>query len=470
MQRRDFIKAGAAAAAAAPAIVRAAAAPQKVRMGFIGVGNRGTQVLHLFMRQPDVEVTALCDIYDPYLKRDESAFDPKFLEWGLKGRLPIFNDKDGKLLPQEQTVLDAVKARTCKLYTDYRRLLEDPNVDAVYIATPDHWHAIMTIDAIKAGKDVYCEKPLTATIVEGRAMVNAQRNSRQVVAVGLNRRGNIGYRALKRTIDSGAYGTFRTGRAARVSNIFPNGIGKCPPCDPPKGMDWDAWLGPRAYRPYKYTTAPYYFRWHTDFSSQVGNWGVHYLDAMRWMMGETAPSAVTAVGGKYYTPDSDSEIPDTMFCVYEFASGKVIEFNIFEGGRSYPIRRRELELASGDATIYANESGWEIEPSKQKEFNNMPQPLPPKQFSVREAVLQDGSSAGSTENVIADFVARCLDRGTPLCPLEEGHRSTCFAHIANISHKLGRRLEWDGERERFTNCDEANRLLHYTYRPDYRLG
>ena len=154
MQRRDFIKVG-AAAAVAPAIVRAAAAPQKVRMGFIGVGNRGTQVLHLFMRQPDVEVTALCDIYDPYLKRDESAFDPKFLEWGLKGRLPIFNGKDGKLLPQEQTVLDAVKARTCKLYTDYRRLLEDPNVDAVYIATPDHWHAIMTIDAIKAGKDVY---------------------------------------------------------------------------------------------------------------------------------------------------------------------------------------------------------------------------------------------------------------------------------------------------------------------------
>ena len=471
MQRREFIRCGTMAASAmvVPNILRAGSR-ERVRMGFIGVGNRGTQLLQIFMQNKAVEVTALADIYEPYLKRDDSAFDPKFLEWGLKGRLPVFRNADGSLRSTEAELARRIAAGTCKLYTDYRRLLADENVDAVCIATPDHWHAIMTIDAIKAGKDVYCEKPLTATIVEGRAMVNAQRNSRQVVAVGLNRRGNIGYRALKRTIDSGAYGTFRTGRAARVSNIFPNGIGKCPPCDPPKGMDWDAWLGPRAYRPYKYTTAPYYFRWHTDFSSQVGNWGVHYLDAMRWMMGETAPSAVTAVGGKYYTPDSDSEIPDTMFCVYEFASGKVIEFNIFEGGRSYPIRRRELELASGDATIYANESGWEIEPSKQKEFNNMPQPLPPKQFSVREAVLQDGSSAGSTENVIADFVARCLDRGTPLCPLEEGHRSTCFAHIANISHKLGRRLEWDGERERFTNCDEANRLLHYTYRPDYRLG
>ena len=472
MQRREFIKSGAMAAGAmaVPNILGAQGSKSRVRMGFIGVGNRGTQLMHIFMKNPLVEVTALCDIYEPYLKRDDSAFDPKFFEWGLKGRLPNFRNKDGSLKKQEVDLAARIKAGTCRLYKDYKALLADPNVDAVCIATPDHWHAIQTIDAIKAGKDVYCEKPLTATVAEGRAMVNAQKNSRQIVAVGLNRRGNDAYRELKKAIDTGKFGTFRTGRAARVSNIFPNGIGKCPPCDPPKGMDWDAWLGPRAYRPYKYTTAPYYFRWHTDFSSQVGNWGVHYLDAMRWMMGETAPSAVTAVGGKYYTPDSDSEIPDTMFCVYEFASGKVIEFNIFEGGRSYPIRRRELELASGDATIYANESGWEIEPSKQKEFNNMPQPLPPKQFSVREAVLQDGSSAGSTENVIADFVARCLDRGTPLCPLEEGHRSTCFAHIANISHKLGRRLEWDGERERFTNCDEANRLLHYTYRPDYRLG
>ena len=196
MQRRDFIKVG-AAAAAAPAFVRAAAAPQKVRMGFIGVGNRGTQLLHLFMRQPDVAVTALCDVYDPYLKRDESAFDPKFLDWGLKGRLPVFKGKDGALLPQEKAILDAVKARSCKLYADYRRLLEDKNVDAVCIATPDHWHALMAIDAIKAGKDVYCEKPLTVTVAEGRALVNAQKASKQVACVGLNRRGSAVYRKLK---------------------------------------------------------------------------------------------------------------------------------------------------------------------------------------------------------------------------------------------------------------------------------
>ena len=463
MQRREFIKSGAIAAGAmaVPNILRAQGSKARVRMGFIGVGNRGTQLMHIFMKNPLVEVTALCDIYEPYLKRDESAYDPKFFEWGLKGRIPSFHQKDGTLKPQEAALATRIKAGTCRLYKD-----------AVCIATPDHWHAIMTIDAIKAGKDVYCEKPLTATVAEGRAMVNAQKNSRQIVAVGLNRRGNDAYRELKKAIDTGKFGTFRTGRAARVSNIFPNGIGKCPPCDPPKGMDWDAWLGPRAYRPYKYTTAPYYFRWHVDFSSQVGNWGVHYLDAMRWMMDERAPCAVTAVGGKYYTGDrSDAEIPDTMFCLYEFASGKAMEFNVFEGGRSNPIRQGELELASGDATVFADQRGWQILPSKGKEFNNPLNPFEPQKYVFKEALLDDGSAESATRNVIGDFLDRCVDRNPAvLCTLEEGHRSTCFAHLANIAYKLGRRLEWDADAERFVNCDEANKLLHYQYRDGYSLG
>ena len=475
MNRREFIKTGsfAAGAAAVPTILRAEAAGQKIRMGFIGVGNRGTQVLHLFMNFPDVEITALCDVYEPYLKRDDGAFDPKFLEWGLKGRLPIFRKKDGSLHPHERKILDDVAAGRCKLYSDYRKLLEDKNVDAVYIGTPDHWHAIMTIDAIKAGKDVYCEKPLTATIFEGQKMIEVANASKQVTCTGLNRRGCVPYQLLKKEIDSGKYGEFRMGRAARSSNIFPNGLGKCPPCDPPKGMDWDAWLGPRAMRPYKYTTAPYFFRWHTDFSSQVGNWGVHYLDAMRWMMDETWPCAVTAIGGKYYTGDrSDSEIPDTMFCIYEFADGKVMEFNVFEGGRARPIAKRELELTSGDAVIYAEQKGWEIAPTKGREFNNAPVcSFEPKTYTHQEALLDDGSAASCTNNVIRDFLDRVKDRGKCLCSLEDGHISTGYAHLANISHKLGGiRLTWDGAKQRFTNSDAANELLHYGYREGYRLG
>ena len=473
MKRRDFIKSGSVVAGAMsmPGLW-AAGCEKKIRMGFIGVGNRGTQLLHIFMKNPKVEVVALCDIYKPFLERDFDNFDPKFFEWGLKGRIPSLKNRKGEVKPQEAQLIEMIKSGKVKLYSDYKALLADKTVDAVCIATPDHWHPIMTIDAVKAGKDVYCEKPLTATIAEGRAMVNAQKGTDRIVAVGLNRRGNDAYQELKKEIDTGRYGTFRTGRAARVSNIFPNGLGKCPPCEPPKGMNWDAWLGPRAYRPYKYTTAPYYFRWHTDFSSQVGNWGVHYLDAMRWMMDEKAPCAVTAIGGKYYTGDrSDSEIPDTMFCLFEFASGKVMEFNVFEGGRSYPLRQGEIELASGDATIFSDQRGWEIQPSKYKEFNNPVNMFEPKKYVFKEALLDDGSAESATKNVIGDFVDRCVDRNPAvLCPLEEGHRSTSFAHLANISLKLGKRLEWDGEAERFTNCDEANKFLHYSYRDGYKLG
>ena len=477
MERREFIRVSAMTAGAftMPNILRAGSR-EKVRMGFIGVGNRGTQLMHIFMKNPAVEVTALADIYEPYLKRDESAFDPNFYKWGLKGRIPSFLDKDGKLKPKEAELAERIRNGKCRLYSDYRALLADPNVDAVCIATPDHWHAIMTIDAIRAGKDVYCEKPLTATIAEGRAMVNAQKNSDQIVAVGLNRRGCVPYQELKKAIDTGRYGTFRVGRAARCSNIFPNGIGKCPPCPPPKGMDWDKWLGPRAWREYKYTIAPYYFRWQIDFSSQVGNWGVHYLDAMRWMIGERAPSAITAVGGKYFSPDSDATIPDTMTCIFEFASGKMLEFNVFEGGLSRPIDSGsvsgELELSSGDAQVIASQSGFEIRPVHAREFANDPvDKFAPVKYVSQEALLDDGSAESCTKNVINDFVDRCLDRNTRvLCSLEEGHRSTSFAHLANIAYKLGRRLEWDADAERFTNCEEANGLLHYEYRKGYTLG
>ena len=144
MQRRDFIRSGAMAAGvmAVPNMLRAQGSKARVRMGFIGVGNRGTQLMHIFMKNPLVEVTALCDIYEPYLKRDESAYDPKFFEWGLKGRIPSFHQKDGSLKPQEAALAARIKAGTCRLYKDYKALLVDPNVDAVCIATPDHGWAL----------------------------------------------------------------------------------------------------------------------------------------------------------------------------------------------------------------------------------------------------------------------------------------------------------------------------------------
>jgi predicted dehydrogenase len=191
-------------------------------------------------------------------------------------------------------------------YDDFRKLLDDRTIDAVCIATPDHWHAAQTIMALQSGKHVYVEKPLTNTLVEGRAMVNAQKEYKRIVAVGLNRRGAPVYQKLARDIPAGRIGKITTAAGIHVGNMAPNGIGKLKSEDPPQGFNWDMWLGPREYRPYQYNIAPYMFRWWNHYSSQMGNWGVHYMDAIRWLMNEKAPEWITAHGGKYAVNDDNS--------------------------------------------------------------------------------------------------------------------------------------------------------------------
>lgn len=201
-------------------------ANDKIRMGFIGIGNRGSQLLNLFMQNSDCEIAALCDIYRPYTARDRNKVNSRYLET-MPGQIPQMGEKFTK---------------PPKIYTDYRKLLDDKDIDAVCIATPDHWHALMTVHAIQAGKDVYVEKPLTQTIYEGRKMVETQAESKQVVAVGLNRRGCVAYQKLADIIQSGKIGKVSVARAARISNLFPNGIGKLTAELPPKDFNWDMWL------------------------------------------------------------------------------------------------------------------------------------------------------------------------------------------------------------------------------------
>jgi len=429
-------------------------ANDKIRMGFIGIGNRGSQLLELFMQNKDVEIAALCDVYEPYLLRDRSKVHPRYLA-DRAGQIPQMGEK----FPAKPN-----------LYNDYRKLLEDKSIDAVCIATPDHWHAIQMIDAVKAGKDVYVEKPLTQTIKEGRAMVNVWKAGDRVVAVGLNRRGSKVYQKLANEIPLGKIGQVTSARAARVSNLFPDGIGKLKPEQPPKDFNWDMWLGPRAFRPYQYNMAPYMFRWWGQYSSQMGNWGVHYMDAMRWLMGETAPVAITASGGKYVL-DHDGDIPDTMQVTYEFASKKIISFSIFEasGGEIFPYG--EIELRGTKGNLYANEDGYKIVPSKKGQFQNWKEMelIKAEEFKIPTQDLKDGSNSFSTANVIRNFLDCIKTRENPLCTLEDGHRSTSFAHLANIALATQKRLQWDPEKELFTNSEEANNLLHYEYRKPWKL-
>ncbi len=197
----------------ASAYSRIAGANEKINVGFIGIGNRGSQLLGLFMKQPDAQIAAFCDTYEPYLLRDRSKVDPRYLRI-LGGQIPEM----GETFPNKLV-----------LYKDFRKLLENKDIDAVCIATPDHWHAIQMISAVNAGKDVYVEKPLTITIKEGRAMVNAQAETKRVVAVGLNRRGSRFTRNLLRRFQAGKIGKVTVGIAHRINNMYPDGIGRMKP-------------------------------------------------------------------------------------------------------------------------------------------------------------------------------------------------------------------------------------------------
>ena len=459
--RREFIaKTGIAAAGvvlgtptlSAASYNRIMGANDKIRTGFIGIGNRGSQLLNLFMTQPDLEVAALCDIYEPYLLRDRSKVDPRYLK-----------DRPGQV-PKMGEPFPVTPAR----YNDYRKLLENKSIDAVCIATPDHWHAIQTIDAMHAGKDVYVEKPLTATILEGRTMVNVQTATNRVVAVGLNRRGNRVYQKLAKDIHGGKIGKISVARASRISNMSPNGIGKLKPEQPPKDFNWDMWLGPRAFRPYQYNIAPYMFRWWGDYSSQMGNWGVHYMDACRWLMQETAPIAINAQGGKYIL-DHDADIADTMHVTFEFASKKLITFSIYEASGGDMFSSGELELRGTKGNLYSSERGYRIVPSRAGQFQSWEKQVEAEEFINPDKILNDGSSSDSTTGLIRNFLDCIKSRGNPLCTLEEGHRSTSFAHLANISLAVNQRLEWDQVNERFTNSEKANQLLSYEYRKPWKL-
>jgi predicted dehydrogenase len=451
--RRDFIKKSAGAtgtalgmaAMGAPVVKPVLGANDKIRMGFIGLGNRGSQLLNFFMPNPDVEVVALCDLYAPYLMRDRSRVDPRFF-------------KEIDQVPKMGEVFSGNPDR----YSDFRRILDRKDIDAVCIATPDHWHAIQTIMAVQAGKDVYVEKPLTATIVEGRKMVEAAQKADKVVQVGLNRRGNSLYQELAKVVKEGKIGKVSISRAYRINNMYPNGIGNAKPEAPPKDFDWDMWLGPRAFRPYQYNIAPYKFRWWKDYSTQMGNWGVHYMDAIRWLIGEEAPAAITARGGKYVLHD-DRDIPDTMEVTFEMPSGSIIVFGIYEASSGEIIPGGEVELRGTSATLVANERGYKITPCKAGQFQDWK--------TVAEAVEKKAVKEGdSTATLIRNFLDCVKSRQQPWCPLEQGHRSTSFAHLANIALETKTRLLWDAKAERFTNSEKANQLLHYEYRKPWKLG
>ena len=425
--RRTFVKTSAAiAAGAALASSRAVGANDRIRLGFIGVANRGGQLIGATLPHKDAEIVALCDVYEPPLKKQAER---------LGGKVD--------------------------LYHDFRELLDRKDIDAVVIATPDHWHAIQTIDACDAGKDVYVEKPLSITVYEGRRMVEAARRNKRVVQVGTHRRSGKMYAELAKRIQDGLIGKVTVARSYRLSNMWPNGIGRAPDTEPPADLDWDMWLGPRPTRPWRETICPYKFRWWKAYSSQMANWGVHYLDAIRWMTGDLAPASVVALGGRFAV-DDDRDIPDTLEAVFELPSGCLAIFGQYEASGNSAMRRGIVELRGTLGTLYVDDRGYEVVPEKGGQFQDR---------EPRMAPVNEKSTDGDlTQQNMRNFLDCIKSRELPCADIESGHRSTTFSLLGNVALAVKAQLEWDAKNERIINNDAANKLLHYEYRAPWKLG
>ncbi|MEA2709103.1 MAG: hypothetical protein QOF78_1704 [Phycisphaerales bacterium] len=450
MTRREFAKAAAVVGmTAAVGVSSAQTTPSedRIRLGFIGVGNRGDTVLDGFLAQKDAQVVAVCDLYRPYLD-----FAAKKIAAKSGGEPAQFQD--------------------------YRRVLDRKDVDAVVISTPDHWHALQMVHACEAGKDVYVEKPLSLCVAEGRAMVQAAARHKRVTQVGIQRRSSKVCQEMIEFIRAGGIGKVTAARAFHIQNEWPLGIGRPADSEPPKELDWGAWLGPAPAKPYNVNRSLYRFRWFYDHSGgQVTNTGVHYMDMIQWALGVDAPRAVAVMGGKFADFDN-REVPDTLEAMWTYPSGTLVTFTQFNANSAAAAAKPcEIEFRGTKGTLYFNGNGYEV----------VPETLPAREYPVLspldraaargwrsgKTIIEPQQVRGGPQDAVAAHARNFLDcvksRAQCNCDIETGHRSTTATLIANIAHKTGALLEWDAQGERFTNHETANALLRYEYRKPHQF-
>jgi len=443
MTRRRFAKTMVAVgAASALSRMRVQGANDRIRLGFIGLGNRGDQVLDAFLVHRDAEIVAICDLWQPYL------------------------DSAAKKI-----------GGSPKQFKDYRKLLELKDVDGVVIATPDHWHALQTVHACQAEKDVYTEKPMSLRVAEGRRMVEVARRYKRVTQVGFNRRSSPMCKDAADFLRGGGMGKITAIRTFHIQNEWPAGIGNPPDEEPPAGFDWDAWLGPAPKVPYNRNRAFYRFRWFYDYSGgQVTNFGAHFMDFAHWALGHDAPLAVTAMGAKLAIEDN-REIPDTLEVLWTYPGGTLVTFSQFNANAAPADRRHGIvEVRGTTGTFHLSYEGYEIVP---EEINDKVFPaLTPLDRSLSreygsgrkpEIAPRKGAGDDGTTLHARNFLDCIRSRQACTCDIEMGHRGTSATLIANIAHQTKSYLQWDGKAERFTDNLEANEHLNYEYRAPYRL-
>ena len=449
MNRRTFGLSAASAftAATAASASRIVGANDRVRAGFIGLGNRGDQNIDGFLPHKDVDFVGLCDLWKPYRDFARAKLESK-----------------SRLLPN---LIET---------DDYRQLLASKEIDAVIVSTPDHWHALQTIEACSASKDVYCEKPLSLALAEGRAMVSAARKHARIVQVGLQRRSSAVCKEACERVRSGEIGKVTVARAFHIQNESPLGIGNPPDGTAPTGLDWDRWLGPAPKVAYNLNRTFYRFRWFFDQSGgQLTNMGVHYLDLIHWALGQDSPTSVTAMGGKFAV-DDNREIPDTLEVLWTYPGGTLVSFSQYNA-TSIPAGKAgvELEFRGTKGACFIGGSSYEI----------VPDPQPVGEFPIGSPLERGNGKAWRAQRAstvkamtrkgkldTADHTRNFLDcirsRATPNADVEIGHRDTSAAILGNIAYRKRKFIEWDGRTEKIVNEPALNRLLHPTYRAPYQ--
>jgi predicted dehydrogenase len=427
MQRRQFLTAAGLLAAQ-----RVMGANDHVTIGLIGCGGRGRYVAGLMREAPGVEFAATADVYLPNAERAK--------EWA---------------------------GPSATAYQDFRRLLERKDIDAVLVATPDHWHATVTVLACQAGKDVYAEKPLAHNVREGRAMVNAARRYNRIVQAGTQHRSSPHFREVQELVQSGAIGKVNWVRVWNYANWFPQGIGREPDSDPPPGLDWDFYLGPAPYVPYNRKRFLVTYRWFWDYSGgYITDFGTHRLDTVHQVMGVTAPETIAASGGRFSLHDA-GEVPDVLQVTYEYP-GFVMTYESCLlnghglGGRTpgmkyYNAKGAEdrpngMAFYGTNAALYADRIGYEIYPEPKSTLER-------KQMNTTDA----------TKLHAANFVDCVRSRKAPNADVETGHRSTTVAHLGNIAFKTGKKLHWNAGTEEFIDDGEASKLLSRQPRKPWNL-
>jgi predicted dehydrogenase len=433
--RRQFLSKGGLALSLAPALgascmsllprrVRAAepGANDKIRLGLIGCGGRGRDVLGVFLSHPEVDCPVVCDVDDRMLIRAATDVEEK------RGKAP-----------------DRVK--------DFRRVLDRNDVDCVLVATPDHWHALPTIFACQAGKDVYVEKPLAKTIVEGRAMLEASRQYQRVVQMGTQWRSGEHQKDAVEFVKSGQLGKIGIVRGWAYLDWI-SGIGKPSDCAPPTGVDYDMWLGPAPSRPFNPNRFHFNFRWFWDYAGGLmTDWGVHLINIMMWAMGPDHPRNISSTGGRFVL-DDNRETPDTQVTTYEFPHYTLLwEHRV--GSNNGPYNKEWGIVFNGSAgTLMITADGWEVIPER-------------KQHELQAIKKPQGGDERFPH--VKNFLDCMKSRQQPNENLELGHHVTTVAHLGNIALRVGRKINWDPEKERIPGDAQADRLVTAEYRKPWKL-